>query len=171
MHVYDSGAVRHCACAVHAMQFSAWRVQRQTAFYSVLLLANPSIQRNLRMMSVQDQEETDPLSFSEVQQAWIERLVAAKISEAASTSTATSMSDIAVSSGASVVSTSSGTTVTAATIAVHGGIGEYSVILKIKKKWEGTMVTKTGPETGGIQVKLYLVSMATVGRRLNGRPR
>ena len=107
--------------------FNAWRVQKQTALYSVLLLANPSIQRNLRMMSVQDQEETDPLSFTEAQQAWIERLVAAaKISEAASTSTATSMSDIAVSSGASVVSTSSGTTVTAATTAVHGGIGEYS---------------------------------------------
>ena len=170
MHVYDSCAVRHCACAVHATQFSAWRVQQQTALYSVLLLANPSIQRNLRMMSVQDQEETDPLSFTEAQQAWIERLVAAKISEAASTSTATSMSDIAVSSGASVVSTSSGTTVTAATTAVHGGIGEYSVIFK-KKKWEGTIVKKTGPETGGIQVKLYLVPMATVGRRLNGQPR
>ena len=42
-------------------QFSAWRVQQQTALYSVLLLANHSIQRNLRMMSVQDQEETDPL--------------------------------------------------------------------------------------------------------------
>ena len=41
-------------------------------------------------------------------------------------STATSMSDIAVSSGASVVSTSSGTTVTAATTAVHGSIGGYS---------------------------------------------
>ena len=169
MHVYNSCAVRHCACAVNATQFSAWRVQQQTALYSVLLLANPSIQRNLRMMSVQDQEETDPLSFTEAQQAWIERLVAAKISEAASTSAATSMSDIVVSSGASVVSTSSGTTVTAATTAVHGGIGEYSIIFK--KKWEGTIVIKTGPETGGIQVKLYLVPMATVGRRLNGQPR
>ena len=85
------------------------------------------------MISVQDQEETDPLSFTEAQHAWIERLVAAKISEAASTSTATYMSDIAVSPGASVVSTSSGTTVTAATTAVHGGIGEYSVIFKKKR--------------------------------------
>ena len=117
------------------------------------------------MMSVQDQEETDPLSFTEAQQAWIERLVAAKISEAASTSTATSMSDIAVSSGAPVVSTSSGTTVTAATTAVHGGIGEYSV----KKKWEGVIVKKTGPETEGMEVALYLVSRATAGRRLNGQ--
>ena len=46
---------------LHAMQFSAWRVQQQTALYSVLLPANPSIQRNLRMMSVQDQEETPSL--------------------------------------------------------------------------------------------------------------
>ena len=118
-------------------------------------------------MSVQDQEETDPLSFTEAQQAWIERLVAAKISEAASTSTATSMSDIAVSSGASVVSTSSGTTVTAATTAVHGGIGEYSV--KKKKKWEGVIVKKTGPETEGMEITLCLVSRAKAGRKRNGQ--
>ena len=118
------------------------------------------------MMSVQDQEETDPLSFTEAQQAWIERLVAAKISEAASTSTATSMSDIAVSSGASVVSTSSGTTVTAATTAVHGGIGEYSVK---KKKWEGVIVKKPGPETEGMETTLYLVSRAKAGRKRNGQ--
>ena len=117
---------------------------------------------------VRPRSRRDRLSFTEAQQAWIERLVAAKISEAASTSTATSMSDIVVSSGPSVVSTSSGTTVTAATTAVHGDTGEYSVIFQ--KKWEGTIVKKTGPETGGIQVKLYLVSMATVGRRLNGQP-
>lgn len=68
-----------------------------------LLLANPGIVCNLRMMSIQDQEVTDPLLFMEAQQALIERLIAAKILEAASTSTATSTSDITVSSVASVI--------------------------------------------------------------------
>ena len=65
--------------------FCLARAAADGSFHSVLLPGNPRIQRNLRMMSVQDQEETDPLSFTEAQQAWIERLVAAKISEAAST--------------------------------------------------------------------------------------
>jgi len=37
------------------------------------------------------------------------------------------------------------------TAAVHGGIGEYSIVFK--KKWDGTIVKKTGPEMEGIQVK------------------
>ena len=59
-----------------------------------LLPANPSIVRNLRIMSIQDHKETDPLLFTQAQQAWIEHLIAAKISEAASTSTTTPTSDI-----------------------------------------------------------------------------
>ena len=112
--------IAHAQCMQH--HFLRGTCSSRRLFTPSLLLANPSISRNLPMMSVQDQEETDPLSFTEAQQAWIECLVAAKISEAASTSTATSMSDIAVSSGAPVVSTSSGTAVTAATTAVHGAL-------------------------------------------------
>ena len=109
--------------------------------------ANPSIVCNSRVMSRQDQEETELPSFTEAQQAWIERLIATKISEAAPTSTATTTSDTTVSSGASVGATSSGTTVTAATTAVHGGIGEYSV--KMGGGVKGEKHNKMGPEMEG----------------------
>ena len=75
-------------------------------------------------MSSQDREGTDPPTFTEAQQAWIKRLIATKISEAAPTTT--SDTTCTVSSGAPVGPTLPATT------AGHGSVGEYSV-----KKWEG----------------------------------
>ena len=77
-------------------------------------------------MSSQNQEGTDLPLVREVQEAWIERLIATKISEAAPPSTVMTTSDTTVSSGASVGSTSS-------------GIGEYPVKMeggvKVEKLW------------------------------------
>ena len=112
------------------------------------------------MMSSQDQEGTDPPMFTEAQQAWIERLIATKISEAAPTSTATTTSDTTVSLG---------TPVDPATTAGHGGIGEYSVKMGGGVKGDKHSNCNDGAGNGRIQVTLCLTSSAMAGRRLNGQ--
>ena len=118
---------------------------------------------NSRMMSSQDQEETDPPTFTEAQQAWIERLIATKIPEAAPTSTTMTTSDTTDSLGALVGSTLPATT------AGHSGIGEYSVKMGVGVKGDKHNNYNDGAGNGRIQVTLCLASSATAGRRLNGQ--
>ena len=117
-HVCSEALRMRSAC--HAI--SGWRVQKQVAlFFLTSQTAFSFLLCNSRRMSSQDQEGTDPPTFTEAQQEWIERLIATKISEAAPTSTATTTSDSTVISGAPIGP------ILPATTAGHGGVGEYSV--------------------------------------------
>lgn len=159
MHMRTTCAVKHCACAVHAMPFLLGAYRSRRLCFSLDFSVAFGL-GNSRTMSTRDQEGTeDPPTFTEAQQRWIERLIANKILEAAP-ATSTSDTTCTVSSGAPVVTTSPATT------AGHGGVGEYSVKMEGGVKGDKHNNYNDGAGNGWIQVNLSLTSSPTAGRSL-----